>query len=49
MYDIFGLGNALVDTEVTIGEDFLDRHDLTKGHMTLVDDTQMQLLASDVE
>ncbi len=45
MYDVFGLGNALVDTEVRVDDRFLTTHHLAKGHMTLVDSDQMQSLA----
>ena len=45
MYDVFGLGNALVDTEVNIGDDFLHKHRIAKGHMTLVDTELMQTLS----
>ena len=41
MYDVFGLGNALVDTEVRIDESFLSSKQITKGHMTLVDSARM--------
>jgi len=49
MYDVFGLGNALVDMEVKIDEQFLTSHQITKGHMTLVDSEQMQALANALE
>ncbi|XOV83450.1 MAG: adenosine kinase [bacterium] len=48
MYDVFGLGNALVDTEVNIDEGFLRTHRIAKGHMTLVDTQQMQALVAAV-
>lgn len=48
MYDVFGLGNALVDTEVNIDEGFLRSHRISKGHMTLVDTEQMHTLAEAV-
>ncbi len=48
MYDVFGLGNALVDTEVNIDDSFLHDHRLAKGHMTLVDSEQMHALAEAV-
>jgi sugar/nucleoside kinase (ribokinase family) len=48
MYDVFGLGNALVDTEVNIDDGFLHTHRIAKGHMTLVDSEQMHLLAEAV-
>jgi len=46
-YDVFGVGNALVDTLVSIDETFLTKKAITKGVMTLVDvHTQGELLAS---
>ena len=48
MYDVFGLGNALVDTEVNIDDGFLHTHRIAKGHMTLVDSEQMHRLAQAV-
>ena len=48
MYDVFGLGNALVDTEVNIDDGFLHTHRIAKGHMTLVDSEQMHSLAEAV-
>ncbi len=48
MYDVFGLGNALVDTEVNIDDGFLHQHRIAKGHMTLVDSEQMHTLAAAV-
>ncbi len=44
MYDVFGLGNALVDTEIEIDDSFLTTHGIAKGHMTLVDSERMQSL-----
>lgn len=49
MYDVFGLGNALVDTEVRIDESFLNAHDIAKGHMTLVDSPRMLELVGALE
>ena len=37
MYDVFGLGNALVDTEVNVDDEFLRQQQIAKGHMTLID------------
>jgi sugar/nucleoside kinase (ribokinase family) len=34
-YDVFGVGNALVDTLVFVEDDFLEKHQLAKGIMTL--------------
>ena len=36
-YDIYGLGNALVDIEYQIADEFLRAFTIPKGHMTLVD------------
>lgn len=36
-YDVYGIGNALVDMEFAVGDDFLREHELEKGHMTLVE------------
>ena len=44
MYDVYGLGNALVDMEYTIDESFLTSHQIAKGHMTLVDEPTMERL-----
>ena len=44
-YDVFGIGNAIVDTEVQIEDRLLTRHALDKGIMTLVSvDQQATLL-----
>lgn len=44
-YDIYGMGNALLDTEVEINDEFLARQGIQKGMMTLVDaDQQRRLL-----
>lgn len=45
-YDIYGLGAALVDTEITLDDADLQRMQVEKGVMTLVDETrQHQLIA----
>ena len=44
MYDVYGLGNALVDTEYRIDDDFLAHHAIAKGHMTLVEEDRMEML-----
>lgn len=46
-YHVYGVGNALVDMEVTVDDEFLRRMGIGKGHMTLVDERrQIELLAS---
>lgn len=44
MLDVFGLGNAIVDTEVDVDDTFLQSQALAKGHMTLVDSERVQAL-----
>lgn len=44
MLDVFGLGNAIVDTEVNVDDSFLQDHGVEKGLMTLTDDDRMQTL-----
>jgi sugar/nucleoside kinase (ribokinase family) len=46
-YDVYALGNALVDMEFSVDDGFLRRHRIDKGHVTLVDEARMEeLLAS---
>ena len=46
-YDVYGIGNAIVDTEVEVEDAFLASHGLAKGIMTLVPaDAQAALLAA---
>ena len=49
MLDLFGLGNALVDTDVEIDDEFLSDEGLAKGQMTLVDSSRMASLVSKLE
>lgn len=35
--DVVGVGNAIVDVISTVDDDFITRHDLNKGAMTLID------------
>lgn len=39
-YDVYGIGNALVDMEYSVDDAFLQAHDIAKGHMTLVDEAR---------
>ena len=46
-YDVYGVGNAIVDTEVELEDSFLTGHRLDKGIMTLVPaEAQAELLES---
>ncbi|MEM6469745.1 MAG: adenosine kinase [Planctomycetota bacterium] len=40
LYDVFGVGNALVDVQARVDDDFLTNLSIEKGIMTLVDDDQ---------
>ncbi len=44
-YNVYGIGNALVDMEFEVTNEFLEKHDVEKGVMTLVDEeTQFKLI-----
>ncbi|SMO77124.1 adenosine kinase [Gracilimonas mengyeensis] len=46
-YNVYGIGNALVDLEFSVTPDFLEEHEVKKGLMTLVDeDTQHRLISA---
>ena len=37
-YDVFGVGNAIVDLVTEVNHDFFEKNNVEKGLMTLVDD-----------
>lgn len=41
-YDVYGVGNALVDKEFEVDEEFFEKNDIEKGLMTLVDHEQQK-------
>lgn len=45
-YDIYGLGAALVDTEIEVEDSFLQQSQIEKGLMTLVDEARQHELMS---
>ena len=45
MFDLIGIGNAIVDTDVEIDEVFLENESLPKGQMTLIDSNRMAELS----
>lgn len=46
-YDVFGVGNSLVDIQAHVSDELLEELDYAKGIMTLVDvDTQQKVLAA---
>ena len=42
--DIVGIGNALVDQEFEVTDEFLQQHDIEKGMMTLIEDADQERL-----
>lgn len=48
-YDVYGLGNALVDLEYAVDDAYLRDMDLAKGHMTLVDESRIDALAASLD
>ena len=48
-YDIYGIGNALVDAEYAVDETFLRDRGIAKGHMTLVSEEEIEALATGLE
>ena len=49
MYDVYALGNALVDEVHHVEDSFLVSHSLPKGHMTLVEEAQLDALIADLD
>ncbi len=41
-YDVYGMGAALVDTEIKVDDVFLEKLDIAKGVMTLVDEARQE-------
>jgi sugar/nucleoside kinase (ribokinase family) len=48
-YDVYGLGNALVDMEFEVSEQFLQDNRIDKGVMTLVDENQQHELIEQLD
>ena len=48
-YDVYGLGNALVDMEFEISDQFLQENAIDKGVMTLVDENQQHELIEQLD
>src|ERR1700680_3287097 len=43
-YDVLGLGNAIVDVIARADDDFLVKHDMRKGSMSLIDEARATLI-----
>ena len=48
-YQVYGIGNALVDTEVEVSDEFLAKMSVEKGVMTLVDEARQQELVASLQ
>lgn len=48
-YDVYGLGNALVDMEYDVDDGFLRRQRIDRGHMTLVDEPRLDSLLRELD
>ena len=48
-YDVYGVGNALVDMEHSVDDAYLRDHGVAKGHMTLVDEARMDTLLESLD
>lgn len=49
LYDVFGVGNALVDIQSQVDDDLLKKLSIDKGIMTLVDDEQQSSVLSHLD
>jgi sugar/nucleoside kinase (ribokinase family) len=47
-FDVLGIGNAIVDVLAHADDAFIDRHDLPKGAMTLIDEQAAERLYDDM-
>jgi len=47
-YDVYGMGNALVDMEFEVSDEFFHKHQIEKGFMTLVDEERQNYLISNI-
>jgi len=48
-YDVYGIGNALVDFEIKVEEKFFKEHSIEKGMMTLVDEQRQYYLMDAIQ
>ena len=48
-YDVYGIGNALVDMEFHVDDSFFSTHNIDKGLMTLVDEERQNTLMSVID
>lgn len=48
-YDVYGIGNALVDIDFEVEHEFLETHNIKKGLMTLVEEKTLENLINDID
>jgi sugar/nucleoside kinase (ribokinase family) len=48
-YNVYGIGNALVDVQYQVDDDYLQRMEVEKGGMTLVDEARQKALGDAVD
>lgn len=48
-YDVYGIGNALVDIVTEVDHDFFTKNEIEKGVMTLVDEKRQQVLMKAID
>jgi len=48
-FDVYGMGNALVDIVTEVDIDFFNKHNIEKGVMTLVDETRQHQLIKAID
>lgn len=48
-YHIYGIGNALVDQEYEVADEFFSQANIQKGVMTLIDEEQMHVLRANLQ
>ena len=48
-FDVFGIGNALVDCVCLVSDSFLDENNIEKGLMTIVDDKKQESIIEKIK
>ena len=48
-FDVYGIGNSLVDVQTQVTDDLLAQTGFAKGIMTLVDDQQQQAVLQSID
>ena len=48
-FDVFGVGNALVDCVCLVSDSFLDDNNIEKGLMTIVDDKKQKSIIEKIK